>query len=147
MSMAHSLEVRPPFLDHRVAEFAAGLPENLKIRGSNLKFLMRQLMADKLPPMVLNRPKEGFDIPTHHWFRGPLKALVMDTLTPRAVEQSGLFHPQGVAQLLDNHFSRRANLGYHIWGLVTLFLWMRRWDIQTTETLEAKPALARVASY
>ena len=66
MSMAHSLEVRPPFLDHRVVEFAGSLPENLKIRGTRLKFVLRELMKDKLPP-VSTRPKEGFDIPVHHW--------------------------------------------------------------------------------
>lgn len=136
MSMAHSLEVRPPFLDHRIAEFAGGLPSHLKMQGGNLKVLLRQLMRDKLPATVLNRPKEGFDIPAHHWFRSSLKPLLLDTLTPRAVEQNGLFHPAAIDQLLKNHLERRANLGYHLWGLVTLFLWMRRWDIQTAPARE-----------
>ncbi len=69
MSMAHSLEVRPPFLDHRIVEFAASLPESLKIRGSRQKYLLRELMRDKLPQAVLTRKKEGFDIPAHDWFR------------------------------------------------------------------------------
>ncbi len=63
MSMAHSLEVRPPFLDHRLVEFAARLPQNLKIRGGQLKFVLRELMKDRLPRAVVRRRKEGFDIP------------------------------------------------------------------------------------
>src|SRR5713226_3847826 len=85
MSMAHSLEVRPPFLDHRIAEFAAQLPEGLKIHGTQLKFVLRELMGDKLPKSVLTRKKEGFDIPAHAWFRSLLKPLLMDTLTPEAI--------------------------------------------------------------
>jgi asparagine synthase (glutamine-hydrolysing) len=128
MSMAHSLEVRPPFLDHRIVEFAAALPEDLKIRGSQLKFLLRELMRGKLPTAVLDRKKEGFDIPTHHWFRTVLKPLLADTLTERAVRESGLFRWEAVRRLLDEHFARRANHGYALWGLLILFLWMRRWN-------------------
>src|SRR5204862_3226593 len=67
MSMAHSLEVRPPFLDPRIVDFAASLPLNLKIRGFQQKFLLKQLMRGKLPDSVLKRKKTGFDIPTHDW--------------------------------------------------------------------------------
>ena len=66
--MAHSLEVRPPFLDHRLVEFAASLPASFKIRGSKQKFILKDLMRGKLPPSVLKRKKTGFDIPTHDWF-------------------------------------------------------------------------------
>ena len=81
--MAHSLEVRPPFLDHRIVEFAARLPENLKIRGGRLKFVLRELMKDRLPRAVVRRSKEGFDIPTHHWLRTILRPLLLDTLNER----------------------------------------------------------------
>ena len=128
MSMAHSLEVRPPFLDHRIAEFAATLPENLKVRGGNLKFLLRELMRPKLPPAVTSRSKEGFDIPAHDWFRNRLKPLLLDTVNERALRQSGLpFEWPAVRQLMDDHFARRVNAGYHLWGLLTLFLWAKRW--------------------
>src|SRR4029453_19183071 len=79
MSMAHSLEVRPPLLDHRIVEFAASLPETLKIRGGNQKVLLKELMKGKLPASVLNREKSGFDVPAHEWFRGVLHPLLMDT--------------------------------------------------------------------
>ena len=132
MSMAHSLEVRPPFLDHRIVEFANSLPENLKVRGSTLKYVLRELMKDKLPIAVLTRKKEGFDIPIHDWFRGPLRPLLLDTLTDEAVARCGLFRPAKVRWLVREHLERRANLGYHLWGLLILFLWMKRWRIDTT---------------
>jgi len=131
MSMAHSLEVRPPFLDHRIVEFAASLPESFKVNGGSLKHILRELMKDKLPPAVLTRKKEGFDIPAHQWFRGPLRALLEDTLTPRAIRDTGLFRPEAVRRFVDAHMRRRANYGYPLWGLLMLFLWIKRWKIQT----------------
>lgn len=130
MSMAHALEVRVPYLDHRIVEFAAALPESLKVSGSGLKVVLRRLMASKLPPEIIKRPKQGFDIPAHDWFRNGLRPLLLDTLTRKAVEESGLFHWKTVETLMRDHLERRANLGYHLWGLLTLFLWMKRWGIQ-----------------
>jgi len=137
MSMAHSLEVRPPFLDHRIIEFANSLPESLKMspaaptRDGRLKYVLRSLMRDKLPAAVLDRPKQGFDIPTHHWFRTVLKPLLLDTLSPANVKATGLFDQTVFAETIQRHLDRKANLGYHLWGLLTLFLWMKRWNIQT----------------
>ncbi|MBI4873959.1 MAG: asparagine synthase (glutamine-hydrolyzing) [Acidobacteria bacterium] len=136
MSMAHSLEVRPPFLDHRIVEFAAALPMDMKVRGSRLKFLLKELMRDKLPPSILARRKEGFDIPAHDWLRGGLRPLVEETLSPQALRRSGLFRAGAVEEAVRAHMERRANLGYHLWGLLVLFLWMKRWGI---ESLEAQP--------
>jgi asparagine synthase (glutamine-hydrolysing) len=130
MSMAHSLEVRPPFLDHRIVEFAAGLPQNLKIRGGKQKFLLRELMRGKLPESVLQRKKSGFDIPTHDWFRGPLRSLLMDTLTTDAIESTHIFDARAIHELIRDHMERRINVGYHLWGLLTLFLWMKRWKVE-----------------
>lgn len=145
MSMAHSLEVRPPFLDHRIVEFAASLPEEFKIRGSGLKFVLRDLMRGKLPAAILRRKKEGFDIPTHHWFRTVLKPLLLDTLTERAVRDSGLFHWEEVSRILKMHLERRANFGYHLWGLLILFLWMRKWEIRVSTSFpDREAALAAV---
>lgn len=129
MSMAHSLEVRPPFLDHRIVEFAARLPHNFKIRRSTLKFILRELMKDKLPSSVLTRAKQGFDIPTHHWFRTILKPLLLDTVNREAVESTALFHWPAVHRAISDHLDRRANYGYHLWGLLMLFLWRNRWNV------------------
>lgn len=134
MSMAHSLEVRPPFLDHRVVEFAARLPEDLKIHGSSLKYVLRELMRDKLPKSVLTRKKEGFDIPAHGWFRGILKPLLLETVNQRAVDDTGIFEWPAVEALMNAHFERRANYGYHLWGLLTLFLWIKQWGIEAAST-------------
>ena len=136
MSMAHSLEVRPPFLDHRIVEFAASLPERLKIRGFTQKYLLKALMRGKLPDFILDRKKTGFDIPTHDWFRGPLRALLLDTLSPRALAATGVFDAEAVGRLIGDHLGRRVNAGYHLWGLLTLFLWMRRWGIESGAAMQ-----------
>ena len=95
MSMAHSLEVRPPFLDHRIVEFAASLPERLKIRGSRQKYLLRELMRDKLPASVLHRKKEGFDIPAHEWLRGVLRPCCSTRSPPTPSRARGYSKPSG----------------------------------------------------
>jgi asparagine synthase (glutamine-hydrolysing) len=145
MSMAHSLEVRPPFLDHRIVEFAASLPQRLKIRGTTQKLVLRELMRGKLPETVLKRKKTGFDIPAHDWFRGPLRRLLMDTVTPEAIAATGIFEGRAIAALIRDHMERRINAGYHLWGLLTLFLWMKRWKVEVPPQAElAAPAKARV---
>jgi asparagine synthase (glutamine-hydrolysing) len=137
MGMAHSLEVRPPFLDHRLVEFAASLPENYKLRGSQMKFLLRELMKEKLPPAIVRRKKVGFDIPIQDWFRSVLKPLLLDTLTERAVKETQIFRWEGVQSVIKRHLERRDNLGYHLWGLLVLFLWIKRWNIQSRSEQEA----------
>jgi asparagine synthase (glutamine-hydrolysing) len=130
ISMAHSLEVRPPFLDQRVVDFAASLPERFKLRGSQSKYVLRRLMKDKLPHTVLRRPKIGFDVPIHDWLRGVLRPFLLDTLSQEAVLATGLFHWPAVKQQISAHLERRANLGYHLWGLIVLLIWMKRWKIE-----------------
>lgn len=132
MSMAHSVEVRPPFLDHRIVEFAASLPASFKIRGARQKFLLKELMKHKLPQSILRRKKVGFDIPAHEWLRGPLRNLLVDTLNAGLSAHAGLFEPNAIRSYLRFHMDRRANLGYHLWGLLILFLWMREWQIKST---------------
>ena len=130
MSMAHSVEVRPPFLDHRIVEFAAALPAKLKIRGSQQKVVLRELMKDKLSPAILNRKKIGFDIPAHEWLRGPLRGLLEDSLQFGLSEYRQLFRRDGIELLKKRHFQREINVGYHLWGLLILFLWMKRWQVK-----------------
>jgi asparagine synthase (glutamine-hydrolysing) len=142
MSMAHSIEVRPPFLDHRIVEFAASLPSHFKIQGSRQKVILKDLMKGKLPPSILRRKKVGFDIPAHQWLRGPLRELMRDTLAAGASGHAEVFRPAAIEACMRRHLERRANLGYHLWGLMILFLWMRRWQIQTTPAtaLNQQPA-------
>ena len=139
MSMAHSLEVRPPFLDHRIVEFAASLPESFKIRGATQKFILKELMRHKLPRAVIQRPKAGFDIPAHDWFRGTLRGLLLDTVTPAAIKATGIFNLRAIQALIRDHMERRINAGYHLWGLLTLFLWMKRWGVDSRLCSETAP--------
>jgi asparagine synthase (glutamine-hydrolysing) len=132
MSMAHSVEVRPPFLDHRILEFAAGIPTELKIRGSLQKYVLKELMKPKLKVPIAQRRKIGFDIPTHDWFRGPLRGLLMDTFQSAQEEHADVFNFDAIYELTRLHMTRAINVGYHLWGLMILFLWMKRWNIRST---------------
>jgi asparagine synthase (glutamine-hydrolysing) len=134
MSMAHSVEVRPPFLDHRIVEFAAKLPASLKIRGTQQKVILKELMKEKLPREILQRSKMGFDIPAHEWLRGPLRTLLTDALHYGARECRGLFRSEVLDKYFRLHLERKANLGYHLWGLLILFLWMKKWGIQVASS-------------
>jgi asparagine synthase (glutamine-hydrolysing) len=141
MSMAHAVEVRPPFLDHRIVEFAAGLPSSLKIRGPQQKLILKRLMRSKLPPSILSREKIGFDIPVHDWFRGALRPLLLETLAEGTAAHSTLFRKDAIDAVVRKHLERRENLGYNLWGLMILFLWMRKWRIQTTTDYTPRPSL------
>jgi len=148
MSMAHSLEVRPPLLDHRIVEFAARLPERLKIDGSRQKVILKNLMRDKLPATILNRKKAGLDIPAHEWFRGPLLPIFEDTVNAKAVRDTGIFDFSAIRQLVKDHRARRINAGYQLWALLTLFLWLRKWKIgigagNSPESLHAGEVMTR----
>jgi asparagine synthase (glutamine-hydrolysing) len=136
MSMAHSVEVRPPFLDHRIVEFAASLPASLKIRGSRQKILLKELMRDKLPSSILQRRKVGFDIPVHDWLRGCLRPLMEEVLMDGASDHEGLFRRDVIETQIRRHLERRVNAGYNLWGLMVLFLWMKRWGIQAMTSQE-----------
>jgi asparagine synthase (glutamine-hydrolysing) len=131
VSMAHAVEVRPPFLDHRIVEFAAGLPLDFKIRGARQKYILKEVMKNKLPPAIVQRTKIGFDIPTHDWFRGPLRAMLLETLASAKEEHSELFNFEAISTYTQLHLDRTINIGYHLWGLMMLFLWMKRWNIQS----------------
>jgi asparagine synthase (glutamine-hydrolysing) len=146
MSMAHALEVRPPFLDHRIVEFAAALPADLRIRGSRQKVVLKELMRAKLPPRILARKKIGFDIPAHEMLRGPLRPLLMDTVADAATAHSDFFRFSFIQELVEAHQRRRANLGYHLWGLLTLFLWIKKWKIQTAPLSQAARIPEKVLS-
>ena len=139
--MAHSVEVRPPFLDHRIVEFAARLPASLKIRGTQQKFVLKELMKDKLPPAILQRKKIGFDIPAHEWLRGPLRSLLVDALHHGAAECGELFRTDVLDTYLRLHLERKANVGYHLWGLLVLFLWMKKWHIQAASSAMPRTTL------
>jgi asparagine synthase (glutamine-hydrolysing) len=148
MSMAHSVEVRPPFLDHRIVEFAAKLPAHLKIRGSQQKLVLSEMRKDKLPASIQAGKKTGFDIPAHEWLRGPLRPMLVDSLREGISEYGHLFRADAVENFLTRHLERKANVGYHLWGLMILFQWMKRWRIQAASSSTAQAFLqVRAGSY
>ena len=124
-SMANSLELRAPFLDHHLAELALGLPDHLKLQGSTGKVALRRAFADDLPPEILDRGKAGFGVPVSQWFRDELRGMAADVLLDPSTERRGQFDAAAVERLLTAHTSGRADHGEAIWGLLMLELWQR----------------------
>lgn len=126
-SMAHGLECRQPFLDHRVVEWAARLPVGLKFRWGRGKGLLRAAFSDLLPPVIRRRKKMGFGVPLDHWFRGPLAGFARDVLLDPRTLQRGIFRPETVRRLLDDHLAGRFDHSYRLWALLFFELWQRCW--------------------
>jgi len=126
MSMAASIEARAPLLDHHVVEFAARLRPGAKIRDGRGKWLLRQVAARLLPAAILDKPKQGFAIPLSGWLRGELAPMAADLLGSRRFRERGLFDPQRVARLLDEHRAGRADHGEHLWLLLSFEVWAAR---------------------
>jgi asparagine synthase (glutamine-hydrolysing) len=122
-SMASSLEVRSPLLDHRVVEFAASLPAHMKLRRGVSKYLLREVMRRELPPAVLKRSKMGFGVPIDHWLRHELKEMAYDVLLGPTALARGYFRPATVQRYLDEHVGMVAEHHHKIWALLMLELW------------------------
>jgi asparagine synthase (glutamine-hydrolysing) len=125
-SMAHSLETRAPFLDNDVLDFAAKMPEDLKIRGSTQKWILREAFADQVPRQNSRRIKRGFMMPVSMWLRGHLQDYARQILLDERAHRRGYFSHERVEQLLDTHTSGRADHGQRIWALLVLELWHRQ---------------------
>jgi asparagine synthase (glutamine-hydrolysing) len=126
-SMAHSLELRVPFLDERVADFAFGLATPLKVRGFAKKRLLRRALAPLLPDEVRRGPKQGFSIPLAAWLRGPLQPFAREVLAPATLARQGCLDPAAVTPLLDAHCTGREDLSRQLWGLMAFTLWFDRY--------------------
>jgi asparagine synthase (glutamine-hydrolysing) len=139
MSMAHGLEVRAPFLDRDLAEFALRLPSDFKAprRGPG-KRLLRALARSTYGPAMASAAKQGFSIPVHEWLRGPARPLVDDLLSPSSIGALSLLDGGVVARAVADHLSRRRALGWELWGLMVLVAWHRR-QIQAAPILESAP--------
>ena len=124
-SMAHSLELRSPLLDHRVVELGLALPDHLKRRRREGKIALRRAFADDLPPSVSRRGKSGFGVPLAAWFRGELRPLAREALLGERARSRGWFSAAAVERLIDDHTAGRADNGHRLWTLVMLELWQR----------------------
>ena len=125
MTMAAGLEARVPFLDRGLVEWAFRLPGRLKVRGLGKRVLRRSLRASF--PRAAARPKHGFDVPLGPWLRGPLRGLLLDTLSPAAVRRRGLLRERAVTRIVEAHLRGRGDHSRKLFALMTLEMWMRRW--------------------
>lgn len=123
MTMAVSLEARVPFLDHRLVEFAATIPSNLKINLRETKRFLRRAVKNVIPNEIINRPKHGFSSPIDKWLREDLQELVFDTLSKNTIESINIFNYKYIQQLLNDHYNRKTNSGNEIFMLMVFVLW------------------------
>jgi asparagine synthase (glutamine-hydrolysing) len=124
-AMAHSLEARSPFLDHKVMEFCARLPDRFKIRGSMQKYLLKKVAKGLLPGAILSRRKMGFGVPVGRWMRGELRPLLEGVLLSPDVARRGLFRPDAVRDLVRAHVAGAKDNTFRLWALFWLELWLR----------------------
>jgi asparagine synthase (glutamine-hydrolysing) len=139
--MAHGLEARSPLLDHELIEWAAALPPRIKMKHGALKALFKSAMEPYLPRAVLYRPKRGFGCPIGRWFRHELKDMAHDILLSQSARQRGLFRPDYVDRLLDEHGSGRFDHQNRLWALLMLELWFRMWIDAPADSAVLEPGV------
>jgi len=154
MSMAASIESRVPFLDHKLVEFVARLPDRWKLSGWTTKRVLRRAMKGILPESILSRPKMGFPVPFSAWTRGPWNAVAREVLLDRRSRERGIIDPSAVERLLARHAAGTIDGGDRIWSLLNLELWYRTFiDKSGVQTLSLPLAargtadIAQPASY
>jgi asparagine synthase (glutamine-hydrolysing) len=126
MSMAASIESRVPFLDHKLVEFTARMPERMKLRGMTTKFILRESMKNLLPQPILTRPKMGFPVPIGSWFRGPFRHIIDEYILSDRTRARDLFNAEYVNLIVNEHMSGRANHSERLWALVNFEIWYRQ---------------------
>ena len=126
-SMATSLEVRAPFLDKDVADFAAAVPNRFKLKGFTTKYILKEALRGVLPNETLFKPKHGFAVPVGSWFRNELKGLLLDTFDKATVKRDGIFNSGYLETLLNDHFTGRMDNGRKIWALFVYQMWYNKW--------------------
>lgn len=138
MSMANSVELRVPFLDHQVLEFAASLPARHKLHGFQTKYILKRVLSARVPRQILKRPKTGFPVPYNHWMRTELKALAWDVLTDPATKKRGYFQPHLAEQLLHRN-AVDGSYAKEIFSLIVLELWHRTFISATNNSTPFDP--------
>jgi asparagine synthase (glutamine-hydrolysing) len=123
-SMAVSLETRVPYLDHRVAEVAARIPLDLKVRGAEGKYILRQLLYRHVPKHHFDRPKAGFAVPVGEWIKGPLRGWAEDLLNPQRLADEGYFDAAAVRRRWDEHLNGRRDSTHAIWAVLMFQSWL-----------------------
>jgi asparagine synthase (glutamine-hydrolysing) len=126
-SMACSLEVRAPFLDHELVEFVMGLPSDWKLKGFTSKYILKKAVENWLPDKVVKRPKKGFGVPIAKWVKGPLNPLFREMLAYDRIRSEGFLNPEYVGQLLQDHLLNRRDNRKQLWTLLVWELWMNHY--------------------
>jgi asparagine synthase (glutamine-hydrolysing) len=148
MTMAHSVEARPPLLDHRLVEFAATVPARLRLRDGTTKYLFKQAMRGVLPDRIIDRPKQGFAVPLAKWLRQDLAVFARDILLSGRAAQRGIFNVKQVERLLQLNQQGR-NLDLQLWTMLSFEMWCRRFLDQRVAAPARvhSPAVGNIATF
>jgi asparagine synthase (glutamine-hydrolysing) len=125
MSMASSVEVRVPFLDHELVEFATRLPADWRMRGFETKTILKEAMLEHLPREILYRKKQGYSLPIKNWLRTELRDYARGEIRQSELVQQ-VFEPAALERVWEEHLSRRHNHNHLLWAALNLALWHRR---------------------
>ncbi|MCA6432397.1 MAG: asparagine synthase C-terminal domain-containing protein, partial [Cytophagales bacterium] len=137
MAMAHGVEVRVPFLDNELVEFACTIPPSLKMKGQETKYILKKVAERYLPNEVIYRPKTGFGAPVRKWITTDMKPLIAERLSPMRISGVGIFDSQKIQQLIADNEAGKIDASYSIWSLLAIDSWIRQFSTQkTTEILE-----------
>ena len=139
--MAHSIEARPPLLDHKLVEFAATVPARLRMRGGTTKYLFKQAMRGILPDNIIDRQKQGFAVPISRWFRGELAGFARDLLLSDTCRQRGILNVGYIERLLQLNAQGR-DLDLQIWTALSFEMWCRRFLDAPARTAAPQPSRA-----
>jgi asparagine synthase (glutamine-hydrolysing) len=126
-SMANSLEVRAPFLDMELAEFAATIPSSFKLRNFKTKRILKNALKGKLPPEILSKRKQGFAVPVAKWLRDDLRGLLLDAFAKKKIDREGIFDHSYINDMCDRFFQDKDDLRKEIWGLFLFEMWYDKW--------------------
>ncbi|NEP09865.1 MAG: asparagine synthase (glutamine-hydrolyzing) [Symploca sp. SIO2C1] len=126
-SMANSLEVRVPLLNHTLVDYVAQIPHNMKLHGLTTKYILRRAMRQSIPQEIIKRKKKGFNMPVAKWFTGELRPLLQDMLSKTRLSKEGFFNPIYVDKLLQDHMQGRQDHRKLLWTLLVFELWYERW--------------------
>ena len=141
MTMAHSIEARPPLLDHKFVEFAATIPAKFRLNGRDTKYIFKKAMRGILPDSIIDRQKHGFAVPLAHWFRGDLQGFARDVLLSPTCRDRGIFETRSVERLFQLH-TRGRDLDLQLWTMLSFELWCQRF-LDTVDVRDVAPARTR----
>jgi len=144
MSMAASIENRPPFLDHELVELAFRIDSSMKVRGNSGKWIVKQVARQLLPAAIIDRKKVGFRVPLDEWFRGPLKEFAHDQLLARDAFVATWFERREIERLVRDHMTGARNEEMRLWTLLGLEVWHRQCFRDGTQQRSPQPAPALV---